>query len=136
MARVVAMLGDVCPSCMRVHAPPACNHDCTKPCPGCGEPIGMLAAEMDGSRCWFCVSGRTRGTGPTRAHDVEIPAEPMMTGLLIRDGDGVTARLTSQSGYVYRLTGVKSEGGYQVAVSVIHVPEWVALPGDPVEVVT
>lgn len=62
--RATAMMGSVCPRCMRIHAPPACEHDCTAPCPQCGEPIGLLTAEMDGTRCWWCISGLPRVAAP------------------------------------------------------------------------
>jgi hypothetical protein len=60
MAREVKLLGDVCPCCMRIHQPPACDHDSTAPCPACSLPFGYLTKEMDGTQCWFCLMGRDR----------------------------------------------------------------------------
>jgi len=62
--RTVKMLGDYCPACCRNHGGEACDHDIEKPCPKCGQPFGGLTPRMDGSQCWWCVSGRPRPTGP------------------------------------------------------------------------
>jgi hypothetical protein len=64
--RTVKMLGNYCPACFRLHDPPACDQDIEKSCPKCGLPFGGLTLRMDGSQCWWCVSGRPRPTGPTQ----------------------------------------------------------------------
>lgn len=69
--RTVKMLGNYCPACLRLHEPPACDHDIEKPCPECGKPFGGLTADMDGSKCWWCVTGRPRPTGPALPPIVE-----------------------------------------------------------------
>jgi hypothetical protein len=54
----------------------------------------------------------------------------MMTGLLTRTETGIAAELSDPAGYRYRLTGAKVDGGYAVEIVVVHVPSWLALPGD------
>ena len=71
--RIVKMLGDYCPACLRLHAPPACDHLIDAPCPSCGLPLGGLTKDMDGSQCWWCATGRPR---PTRSTQPSVKNEP------------------------------------------------------------
>ena len=54
-----------------------------------------------------------------------------MRGLLTRLPDGtLTAELRCQWGYVYTLTGTRTDAGYEVEVKLVGVPESLAVPGD------
>lgn len=54
------MIVDICYACMRVHELPQCDWDADAPCPRCKLPMGYAIPEMDGSACWFCLTGRPR----------------------------------------------------------------------------
>jgi hypothetical protein len=57
--REVQMVGDYCPLCFsNRHPAPVCDHDSTKPCPDCGNPIGGLTKYMKGDVCWRCERAR------------------------------------------------------------------------------
>lgn len=65
--REVKMLGDICPRCMRTHAPPACDYDPDRPCPECGLMFGWSCPETDASgKCWWCTWNYPRPSGPPR----------------------------------------------------------------------
>lgn len=54
-----------------------------------------------------------------------------MRGLMTRHPDGtLTAELRDRWGYVHRLTGTRTDAGYEVEVEMVAVPETLALPGD------
>jgi hypothetical protein len=59
-------------------------------------------------------------------------SEPVITGWLRRDGDGVTADLVDVFGMVTRITGVPEtrEGvrGYALTARLVSVPESLAIP--------
>lgn len=132
--RVPAMLGEICPCCMRHHAPPACAHDSTAACETCGLTVGYLTDGMAGDICWFCHTGRSRSAPAEPSPTVSEPSRARMIGFLTRAGDGIAAEIKDDAGYVYALTGVPAERdgrkGYAIEMRVVRVPEWSALPGD------
>lgn len=132
--RVPAMLGEICPCCMRQHEPPACAHDSTAACETCGLSKGYLTDGMDGTRCWFCHTGRSRSAPPAPPPTTPGPSRTRTIGFLRRTATGVAAEMRDDAGYVYALTGVPAERdgrkGYAVEMRVVRVPKWAAIPGD------
>lgn len=54
-----------------------------------------------------------------------------MRGILTRLPDGtLTATLTSEWGYVHRLTGTRTDAGYEIEIKLVGVPDALAVPGD------
>ena len=54
-----------------------------------------------------------------------------MKGLLTKSPDGtLSATLTDAWGYVSVLTGTKTEGGYDIEITLRKIPAEFALPGD------
>lgn len=54
-----------------------------------------------------------------------------MRGLLTKLPDGtLTAELHDRWGYVHRLTGTRTDAGYEIEVKLTGVPESLAVPGD------
>lgn len=54
-----------------------------------------------------------------------------MRGLLTRLPDGtLSAELHDRWGYVHRLTGTRTDAGYEIEVKLVGVPYDLAVPGD------
>jgi hypothetical protein len=51
---------DPCHSCMRHHAPPACDWQSESPCPRCALPLGYKGDDAQGEECFWCWSGWVR----------------------------------------------------------------------------
>jgi hypothetical protein len=63
---------------------------------------------------------------------VTVPNSQSMTGLLIRDGDGVRLTLECRLGYRYEFTGTRTEGGYAMTGGLVFIPDcWVIEGFDP-----
>lgn len=57
-----------------------------------------------------------------------------MRGLMTRQADGtLSAELRCKWGYIYALTGTKTDAGYEVEVNLVGIPESLAVPGDELD---